>query len=81
MRTTVNLDPDAYSFTTAYAGAKGITLSAAINEFVHRAEQSPNIGVAPGRLRMNDLGLLEVVGTGDVITSEMAKADSEDDFE
>ncbi len=32
MRMTINLDPDAYSFTSAYAEAKGMTLSAAISE-------------------------------------------------
>jgi hypothetical protein len=44
MRMTVNLDPDVYSFTSAYAGAKGITLSAAISEVIRRAEAAPEVG-------------------------------------
>lgn len=30
MRMSVTLDPDVYEFTAAYAGAKGMTLSAAM---------------------------------------------------
>ncbi len=80
MRTTVNLDADVYSFASMYAGAKGITLSAAISELVRRAEQAPDPGSESGRLKMNEHGYLEIVGTGSVLTHEMVKAASEDEL-
>lgn len=80
MRMTVNLDPDVYSFTSAYAGAKGITLSAAISELVRRAEQAPQPGSDSPRLKMNEHGYLEIAATGDVLTPEMVKEASEDEL-
>ena len=41
MRTTITLDDDVHEFATYYANAKGITLSAAMNELVRKAENSP----------------------------------------
>jgi hypothetical protein len=41
MRTTVTLDPDVHEFALYYASARGITLSAAMNELVRKAEESP----------------------------------------
>ncbi len=80
MRLTVNLDPDVYSFTAAYAGAKGITLSAALGELVRRAEQAPQAGSDSSRLRMNEHGYLEIAETGNLITPEMVKQAAEDDL-
>ncbi len=40
IRTTINLDADVYSFASAYARAKGITLGSAIGELIRRAEQN-----------------------------------------
>lgn len=80
MRMTVNLDPDVYSFTSAYAGAKGITLSAAISELIRRAEQAPEPGGDSPRLRMNEHGYLVIAGTGDVLTPETVKEASEDEL-
>jgi len=80
MRLTVNLDADVYSFTSAYAGAKGISLSAAISELVRRAEQVPGSGSDSPRLRRNEHGYLEIAATGDVLTPEMVKAASEDEL-
>lgn len=79
MRTTVNLEPDAYSFARAYAGGKGITLSAAISELLRRAEQMPEPELGPGRLKMNEHGYYEIVG-GDVLTLERVKELSEDEL-
>lgn len=78
MRLTVNLDPDVYTFTSAYAGAKGITLSAAISELVRRAEQAPESD-SP-RLKRNEHGYLEIAPTGRVLTPAMVKAASEDEL-
>jgi hypothetical protein len=80
MRLTVNLDPDVYSFTAAYAGAKGITLSAAISQLVRRAEQAPEPGRDSPRLKTSPHGYLVIAGTGDVLTPEMVKEASEDEL-
>lgn len=80
MRMTVNLDADVYRFTSAYAGAKGITLSAAIGELVRRAERVPEPGSDSPRLRNNEHGYLVIAGTGHVLTPEMVKEASEDEL-
>jgi len=81
MRLSVNLDPDVHDFLSAYANGMGITLSAAMNELLRRAEESPDLGVAPGiehgRVVMNEYGYLEITG-GSVLTPEMVKELSED---
>ena len=77
---TVNLDPDVYSFTSAYAGAKGITLSAALSELVRLAEQVPEPGSESPRLKKSPHGYLVIGGTGDVLTPEMVKEVSEDEL-
>ena len=58
VRLTVNLDPDVYSFTSAYASAKGITLSAAIGELIRRAERVGAPEDVSSKLRMNEHGYL-----------------------
>lgn len=80
MRLTLNLEPDVYDFTSAYAGAKGITLSAAISELVRRAEQAPAPENEPSRLKMNEYGYLVIAHTGHVLTPEMVKEASEDEL-
>jgi len=81
MRLSVNLDPEVHEFLSAYSKGKGITVSAAINELLRIAEQSPNLGAAPcsehGRVVMNEYGYLEVV-VNEVLTTEMVKEFSED---
>ena len=80
MRLTVNLDPDVYNFTSAYAGAKGITLSAALGELIRRAEQVPEPGRNSSRLKRNEHGYLEIVGTSDPLTPAMVKEAAEDEL-
>ena len=80
MRLTVNLDPDVYNFTSAYAGAKGITLSAALGELIRRAERAPQPGSDSSRLTRNEHGYLEIAKTGDPLTPEMVKEAAEDEF-
>ena len=80
MRMTVNLDADVYSFTSAYAGAKGITLSAAIGELIRRAEQVPEPGNDSPRLKTSPHGYLVIGGTDDLLTPEMVKKTAEDDL-
>jgi hypothetical protein len=77
---TVNLDTDVYNFTSAYAGAKGITLSAALSELVRRAERVPEPGSDSPRLKRSPHGYLVIAGTGDVLTPEMVKEAAEDEL-
>jgi len=80
MRLTVNLDPDVYDFNSAYAGAKGITLLAALGEMVRRAEQVPETASESPRLKTGPYGYLVIAGTSDVLTPEMVKEASEDEL-
>ena len=81
MRANVNLDTDVYTFASTYASAKGIPLGAAISELLRRAEQAP--GPASTLLVESRLALLvRTKQNGDmVVTPEMVKELSEDDFE
>ena len=78
MRLTVNLDPDVYSFTSAYAGAKGISLSAALGELVRLAEQAPHPASGSPRLERNVHGFLEITDEGGLLTAELVKEAAED---
>jgi len=76
MRTTVNLDDDAYELAMLCAKGKGITLGAALSELVHKATQprdsealSPNLKRLP-----NGMLVFKPREDGRVITSEMVKA-------
>jgi hypothetical protein len=80
MRLTVNLDADVYDFSSAYANAKGITLSAAIGELIRRAERAPEPGGESSRLKRSPRGYFVIAGTGDVLTPEMVKELSEDEI-
>jgi hypothetical protein len=80
MRTTVNLDPDAFSFAQAYAGGKGISLSAALSELVRRAERAHETDAVSDRLKKNEHGYLEIASTSHVLTPEMVKSGSEDEL-
>ena len=81
MRTNVNLDADAYTFASRYAGAKGIPLGAAISELLRRAEKTPE----PASILLTESRLGLLVRTKQnrdtVITPEMVKELSEDELE
>lgn len=79
MRTSITLDEDVYTLASTYAGAKGITLGAAIGELVRKAEAAPERGTNSQRLKMNEYGYFEIVG-GDPLTSERVKELSEDEI-
>jgi macrodomain Ter protein organizer (MatP/YcbG family) len=80
MRTSITLDGEVYSFVSAYAEAKGISLSAAISELVRRAEKDSEPASDSSRLKTSPHGYLVIAGTGDVLTSEMVKQASEDEL-
>jgi len=78
MRTTLTLDDDVHEFATYYANAKGITLSAAMNELVRKAETAP----APEpQIRRAPDGFPLLPPSGRVITSEMVKQLEEEEFD
>jgi macrodomain Ter protein organizer (MatP/YcbG family) len=80
MRTSITLDGEIYSFVSAYAEAKGISLSAAISELVRRAEKASEPASDSARLKTSPHGYLVIAGTGDVLTPQMVKQASEDEF-
>ena len=77
MRTTVTLDEDVHHFAAIYAGAKGITLGAAISELIRKAESMP----APvPDIRRSESGLAMFPPSGNVLTSQMVK-EAESEFD
>jgi len=69
MRTNITLDDDIHEFAQMYAAAKGITLSAAINQLVRRAQyEQPPI---PEIRRSALTGLATFPGGGRTLTSKM----------
>jgi hypothetical protein len=78
MRTTITLDDDVHELATVYSSARGLTLSAAINELIRKAETAPS---PRQEIRRSPGGFPLLPKTGHVITSEMVKKYSEDDIE
>jgi hypothetical protein len=78
MRTTITLDDDVHEFATYYARAKGLTLSAAIEELIRKAQNpvtpEPDIRIGPNGMPM-------FPPTGRTITSEMMKALEEEEYD
>lgn len=76
MRTTIALDDDIHEFANVYARARGLTLAAAINELIRKAQAAtppkPDVRRSPS-------GFPLLPRTGRVITSEMVKELSEDE--
>lgn len=81
-RANINIDNDAYDVATAYAAAKGIALGAAISELIRRAEHAPELPLsASPRLRRDEHGFLVVKSSGETITSELVRDQSEDELD
>jgi hypothetical protein len=70
MRTSISLENQIHEFASAYAAARGISLSAAINELVRKAQAAapnePEVSRGPNGLPM-------FPPTGRTITTEMVK--------
>jgi hypothetical protein len=79
MRTTITLDDEAHEFASIYAAAKGMTLSAAISELLHKAESAP-APPAP-EIEYSEIGLPMLPRTGRTITCEMVKKLEEEEFD
>jgi hypothetical protein len=80
MRTTITLSDETHTFVGYYASARGLTLSAAINELIRKApaepKPKPEIVFSPDGFPM-----FPPSGTGRVITDEMVKKLEEEEFD
>jgi len=80
MRTSVTLDEDVHEFASSYAHGRGITLSAALNELVRKAETAP--APEPEIIYSPDgIPMFPPSGNGRVITEEMVRKLEEEEFD
>jgi hypothetical protein len=78
MRTTITIDDETHEFAAYYARARGLTLSAAIDELIRKAQAAP----APKPdIRIGPNGLPMFPPTGRTITAEMVKKLEEEEFD
>jgi hypothetical protein len=79
MRTTITLSDESREFASYYARVRGITLSAAIDELIRKADPtSPN---PEPEIRYSEIGLPLLPKSGKVLTCEMVKKLAEDEFD
>lgn len=78
MRTTVTLEDDVHAFASVYSEARNITLSAAINELVRKAEAAP--AGAP-EIAWSTAGIPMFPSAGRTVTAEMVKRLEEEEFD
>ena len=78
MRTTITLDDDVREFASVYSRARGMSLSAAINELIRMAENAP---ATEAEIVWSEDGLPMFPPSGRVITSEMVKRLEEEEFD
>ncbi len=81
MRTTITLPDETHEFAIYYANARGLTLSAAIDELIRKAQAAPAPPVFEIQRSPNGFPLLPPSGTDKVLTDEMVKKLSEDEFD
>ena len=79
MRTTVNLAPQTHEFVRYYASARGLSLSAALDELVEKAQTAQ--ASEPPRLLRSPNGLPLFPPSGRTLTLEMVKALEEEEFD
>jgi hypothetical protein len=74
MRTTVNLDQEAYELATLYSKGRGVTLGEALSELAKKGiEATRGEKKLSPRLKKLPNGLLVARRRGRVITTEMVK--------
>lgn len=78
MRTTINLADETHEFLQYYASVRGLTLSAAADELIRKA-QAP--APPPIEVHRNEFGFPIFPPSGRVLTSEMVKTMEEDEFD
>ena len=80
MRTTITLGDETHEFAAYYARVRGLTLSAAIDELIRKAQSAPapkpEIAHGPDGFPM-----FPPTGNGRVITPEMVKKLEEEEFD
>jgi hypothetical protein len=81
MRTTITLSDASHEFASYYARARGITLSAAIDELIRKAETAPPAPAPEIVFGPNGLPMFPPSGKGRVITSEIVKKIEEEEFD
>jgi hypothetical protein len=79
MRTTITLNDETHEFAAYYARVRGLTLSAAIDELIRKA-QAPSPPEKPD-IRIGPNGLPMFPPTGRTITAEMVKKLEEEEFD
>ncbi len=78
MRTTITLDAEAHDFAAYYARTRGLSLSAAINELIRKAEAPP---ATEPEIIFSPEGIPMFPPTGRTITSKMVKRLEEEEFD
>jgi hypothetical protein len=78
MRTTISLDDDVHEFARYYATARGISLSAALNELIRNADKSQ--GREP-RIVYSPEGFPMFPPAEGIVTSKMVKQLEEEEFD
>ena len=78
VRTTISLDDETHEFAAYYARSRGVSLSAAIDELIRKAQEGPK---SEPEIRIGPNGFPMLPRTGRTITPEMVKELSEDVFE
>jgi hypothetical protein len=80
MRTTITLKDETHAFANYYARARGLTLSAAVDELIRKAQGEPEpkleIVFSPDGFPM-----FPPSGSGRLITDEMVKKLEEEEFD
>ncbi len=80
MRTSINLDDQVHQFASVYANARGMTLSAAINELIRKAARAPES--KPEIVFSSDgFPMFPPSGNGRVVTDQTVKRLEEEQFD
>jgi hypothetical protein len=76
MRTTITLNDKTHAFASYYAQARGLTISAAIDELIRKAQVA-----APAEIEYSPNGFPMFPPTGRTITDDMVKSLAEEEFD
>jgi hypothetical protein len=79
MRTTITLPDETHEFALHYANARGISLSAAVDELIRKAQSAPR--AAEPEIIYSADGFPMFPPAGGVITSELVKKLEEEEFD
>ena len=77
MRTTITLNEETHTFASYYARARGLTLSAAIDELIRKAQAPP----APPKICYSPSGLPMFPPSGGSVTAALVKNLEEEEFD